>query len=130
MSKRILRIGIASKKFIHRRMLDIAKGAYRPAAEEPRVWFTSAEAMARVLSTKNMMLIEMIRDMRPASVTELADKVGRAKSNVLRSLKTLRQFDIVEFEDGRHGRKAPRVNYDGFRVSGQLGVPSSDKEAA
>lgn len=131
MSKRILRIGIASRKFIHRRMLDIAKGAHQPTAEEPKVWFTSAEAMARVFSTKNMMLIEIIRDLHPASVTELADKAGRTKSNVLRSLKTLAQFDIVEFEDGRQGRKAPRVNYDGFRVVvGRLGSTSGDKEAA
>jgi predicted transcriptional regulator len=43
--KRILHIGIAPREYIHRRMLDIAKGAVRRLPEEPRVWFTSAEAL-------------------------------------------------------------------------------------
>lgn len=120
-SKRILHIGIASREYIHERMLDIAKGARRPRPDEPRVWFTSAEALARVLSKKNMLLIEMIRHAEPASVTELAERVGRNKTNVLRSLKTLKHFEIVDFEEGRSGRKAPRLNYDDFRVDGHLG---------
>ena len=86
--KRILHIGIAPREYIHRRMLDIAKGAVRRLPDEPRVWFTSAEALARVLSKKNMILIETIRHSGPASVTELAERVGRNKTNVLRSLKS------------------------------------------
>lgn len=127
--KRILHIGIASREFIHKRMLDIAKGMRRQRADEPRVWFTSAEALARVLSKKNMLLIEMIRHAEPASVTELAERVGRKKTNVLRSLKTLKQFDIVDFEEGEGGRKAPRLNYDDFRVDGHLGSHLSGKAA-
>ncbi len=128
-SKRILHIGIASREHIHRRMLDIAKGVRRQRPDEPRVWFTSAEALARVLSKKNMLLIEMIRHAQPASVTELAARVCRDKTNVLRSLKTLKQFEIVDFEEGEGGRKAPRLNYDDFRVDGRLGGHLSGKAA-
>jgi predicted transcriptional regulator len=71
--KRILRIGIARRDHRHKRMLDIAKGARRQSPDEPRIWFTSAEALARVLSRKNMALIEVIRHAEPASVTELAE---------------------------------------------------------
>jgi predicted transcriptional regulator len=110
-------------------MLEIAKGARRHQEHEPRVWFTSAEALARVLSKNNMMLIEMIRHSDPESVTELAQRVGKAKTNVLRSLKTLKQYEIVDFEDGEGGRKAPRVNYDGFRIDGPFGTRSPDKAA-
>lgn len=117
MSKRILRIGIAPKEYIHARMLDIAKGVRRQGADEPRVWFTSTEALARVFSKKNMMLIEIIRHSEPESVTELAKRVGREKTNVLRSLKTLKEFDIVDFEEGEGNRKAPRVNYDDFLIA-------------
>lgn len=110
-------------------MLDIAKGARRQGSDEPCIWFTSAEALARVLSRKNMLLIEVIRRAEPASVTELAERVGRTKTNVLRSLKTLKQFDIVDFEDGEGGRKAPRLNYDDFRVDGRLGGDLKGKAA-
>jgi predicted transcriptional regulator len=123
-----LHIGIAPREYVHRRMLDIAKGARRRGPDEPRVWFTSAEALARVLSKKNMLLIEAIRSTGPASVTELAERVSRTKTNVLRSLKTLEQFGIVAFEAGEGGRKAPRLNYDDFRVDGTLGNPR-DKAA-
>jgi len=119
-SKRILHIGVAPRERIHGRMLDIAKGTRRGQPGDPRVWFTSWEALARVLSRKNMLLIEMIRDVEPQSVTELAKKVGRSKTNVLRSLKVLKEFEIVDFEEGEGGRKAPRLNYDDFRVESQL----------
>jgi len=116
MSKRILHIGIAPKEFIHRRMLDIAKGVCRQGRDEPRVWFTSTEALARVFSKKNMMLIEIIRHSQPESVTELAERVKSQKTNVLRSLKTLEEFDVIHFETGEGNRKAPRLNYDDIRI--------------
>lgn len=127
--KRVLHIGIAPREQIHQHLLDIASGARKLRAGEPRVWFTSAEALARVLSKKNLVLIEVIRQERPASVTELAQRVGRKKTNVLRSLKTLKQFEIVDFEDGEGGRKAPRVNYDDFRIDGRLGDTPRDRAA-
>ena len=121
MSNRILHIGIASRDEIHRRMLKIAKGERRHQPGEPKVWFTSAEALARVFSKKNMLLIEMIRHAEPSSVTELAERVGRTKTNVLRSLKTLQQYDVIDYEKGSGGRMAPRLRYDDFRVDGHLG---------
>ncbi len=75
-----------------------------------------------------MLLIEAIRHAAPASVTELAERGGRTKTNVLRSLRTLEQYGIVTFEVGEGGRKAPRLNYDDFRVDGTLGNPK-DKAA-
>lgn len=129
MSKRILHIGIAPRARIHKRMLDVAKGTQKQRPGDPRVWFTSWEALARVLSKKNMLLIEMIRDTEPESVTELAQKVGRTKTNVLRSLKILKEFEIVDFEEGEGGRKAPRLNYDDFRVESQIGARPPDRAA-
>ncbi len=115
MTKRILHIGIAPRDYIHKRMIRIAKGEVRQAPSDPRVWFTSFEVLARVLSNQNMMLIEILREKEPESVTELAKVVGREKTNVLRSLKVLEGFEIIEFEDGAGGRRAPRLKYDDFR---------------
>jgi predicted transcriptional regulator len=115
-TKRILRIGIASRDYIRGRMLAIAKGDLKPAATDPRVWFTSYEALARVFSKANIMLIEILREKSLGSVTELAKAVGKEKTNVLRSLRTLQEFEIVEFEEGEGGRKAPRLKYDDFQT--------------
>jgi len=112
MSKRILRIGIASRDEIRQRTIEIASGRRRRQPDEPRVWFTSIDAFARVLSGKSMLLLEMIRQSEPDSVSELAQRLGRQKPNVSRILKRLNEFGIVEFEIGKGGKKAPRVRYD------------------
>jgi len=114
MMRRTLHIGIASPQYVHQRMREIAKGGPK-GPNEPRVWFTSYEALARVFSRQNIMLIEILREFEPESVTELANKVGREKTNVLRSLKTLKEFDIVEFQEGEGGRKPPRLKYHAFQ---------------
>ncbi|KAB2912776.1 MAG: transcriptional regulator [Hyphomicrobiaceae bacterium] len=95
-------------------MLAIAKGEKKQLPNDPRVWFTSFEALARVFSRQNMMLIEILRQKDLESVTELANAVGRQKTNVLRSLKVLEEFEIIEFEEGEGGRRAPRLKYDDF----------------
>ncbi len=116
MNKRILRIGIASREYVHNRMLAIAKGDIKMQPNDPRVWFTSYEALARVFSKSNILLIEILRERHLESVTELAREVGKEKTNVLRSLKILEEFEIVEFEEGEGGRRAPRLKYDEFQT--------------
>src|SRR5262245_49730785 len=81
-TKRIVHIGIPSKDYMHKRMLAIAKGQIEQLAGDPRVWFTSWEALARVFSKQNMMLIEILREKDLESITALARAVGREKTNV------------------------------------------------
>jgi predicted transcriptional regulator len=114
-TNRILHIGIASKDYIHKRMLAIAKGKTKQLANDPRVWFTSWEALARVFSKQNMMLIEILREKDLDSITALAQAVGREKTNVARSLKVLEEFEIIEYREGEGGRRAPRLKYDDFQ---------------
>lgn len=114
MTTRTLNIGIASREFIHSRMTALAKGEIALKPDDPRIWFTSYEALARVFSRQNMMLIEILRQKDLESVTELAKEANREKTNVLRALKRLEEFEIVEFEGGKGGRRAPRLRYDQF----------------
>jgi predicted transcriptional regulator len=51
-----------------------ARGEYKPAPDEPKVWFTSMESLAQVLSSKNALLLELIRCAQPASIKELAER--------------------------------------------------------
>ena len=61
------------------------------------------------------MRTQRLREKDVASVTEFAKEIGREKTNVLRSLKILEGFEIIEYEEGVGGRKAPRLKYDDFQ---------------
>jgi predicted transcriptional regulator len=63
-----LKIGIATFEQIKERSLASARGEYKPAKNEPRVWFTSIESLDQVLSTKNKLLLEIIDETKPESV--------------------------------------------------------------
>lgn len=49
-------IGIMPEEQIRKRMLAIAKGEHTPTAGEPKIWFTSVNAVAQALSSENIVL--------------------------------------------------------------------------
>ena len=111
-----LKVGIASVEQYRARTMAIARGEYVPASNEPKVWFQSLETLAQVLSVKNRALLAVIAETNPASLNELAEKTGRAKSNLSRTLKTMESYDLIHFEKGRGREIAPRVNYSGVAL--------------
>jgi len=125
MTKPILRIGIAPRDYIKRRSIEIASGKRHRNPNEPKIWFTSLDAIGRVLSEKNMLLLEVIRNSEPRSLTELAKAVGAAKSNMSRTLNKLEEFGLIVFEPQDGGRVAPRVVYDSVAVDIQLHRPKA-----
>ena len=68
-----LKIGIAGYDQMKARTMAIARGERTPAKDEPKVWFTSIESFARLLSEHNRDLRELIARERPRSLTELAE---------------------------------------------------------
>ncbi len=62
-----LKIGIASYEDMKARTMAIARGRLKPKAHEPKVWFTSTESFAKVLSNKNRALLAVIAATHPAS---------------------------------------------------------------
>ncbi len=59
------------------------------------VWFDSLKSAANILSVENRQLMEIIRSRKPKTVTELAGLTDRAVSNVSRTLKTLREHNLI-----------------------------------
>jgi predicted transcriptional regulator len=94
-------IGILPQEQIRKRMLAIAKGEYKPARSEPKVWFTSMKSLAEVLSDQNRALLKLIAENEPASLAELAELSGRQSSNLSRTLKTLSTYGFVELKKDR-----------------------------
>lgn len=61
-----LEIGITGYDQMKARTLAIARGEHTTAKGEPKVWFTSIESFANVLSQHNRHLLELIAREKPA----------------------------------------------------------------
>lgn len=111
-----LKIGIASAADYKARTMAIARGELKPTAQSPKVWFTSIESVAKVLSDRNRELLRVIAKEKPESLQELVDRTGRAKSNLSRTLKTMERYGLVRMEKRPNRALAPRTTYDDIRL--------------
>jgi len=124
-----MKIGIASYEQMKARTIAIARGEHRTVPGEPKVWFTSIESVAKVLSAGNRELLKIIASQRPGSIDELAKLTGRKKSNLSRTLKTMEGYGIVRLDRGERGRIAPSVTHDHFIVDLSLNTGTLQKAA-
>ncbi|MBZ8727354.1 transcriptional regulator [Escherichia coli] len=92
------RIGIIPEKVLRQRMLDIAKGKLKPEPDEPRVWFSSLNALGQALSNENIALLRIMDAEKPQTMTELASLSGRQLSNLSATLKMLSRYSFVSLE--------------------------------
>jgi predicted transcriptional regulator len=116
-----LKVGIASREAYRKRTMDIARGKYVPGRNEPKVWFDSLGTLSQVLSDQNRNLLKLILETQPGSLQELAERSGRATSNLSRTLKMMERYGLVRFERGENRRLAPRVNYSGVELELSFG---------
>ena len=108
---KVLKVGIASYEEMKSRTMAIARGEIKPLGGEPKVWFTSAESFAKVLSERNRALLNVIADSAPGTLTQLAELTGRRKSNLSRTLKTMERYGFVVLKKGARGTVTPKVPY-------------------
>ena len=106
-----LHIGIAPYEEMKARTMAIARGELKSGPDEPKLWFASIESLARILSDKNRLLLDLIIERQPGSIAELELLSGRAKSNLSRTLKSMERFGLVELRKGNGGTVQPRVPY-------------------
>lgn len=107
----ILKVGIASAESMIARTMAIAKGELTPAADEPKVWFTSPESFAKVLSNRNRALLGVIAETHPESIQDLAAQTGRKASNLSRTLRTMERYGLVKLHRNTRGQVRPEVSY-------------------
>jgi predicted transcriptional regulator len=120
-----LKVGIASYEEMKARTMAVARGKRRVAPGGPKVWFTSTESFAKVLSAGNRELLRVIAERAPGSLDELARITGKAKSNLSRTLRTMEGYGLIRLERGERGRIRPQVLYD--RVALDLPLALSRK---
>ena len=73
-----LRIGIASMADMKARTMAVARGELKPGPDEPKLWFTSIESLARVLSERDASHVLALLENPPAAPDRLvrAAKAG------------------------------------------------------
>jgi predicted transcriptional regulator len=114
--KQTLKVGIAGYEAMKARTMAIARGELKQGKDDPTVWFTSLESLAKVLSVRNQALLELIAARKPESLTELEQLSGRAKSNLSRTLRTMERYGLVRLETGKNRKLAPRVEYSRIQL--------------
>ena len=100
---------IQSMKQLKAEMLEVAKGKRSPPADAGAMSFDSVEAVMRLLTPDNRQLLAVIENSKPASVADLARLVGRAESNVSRTLSRLVAGGFVRLKPGTGKVKVPEV---------------------
>ena len=122
-----LKIGIMSYEDMKAYTTAIAKGDHKRKPGDPKIWFTSVESFARILSERNRELLSLIAEARPDSLQELEELSGRRVSNLSRTLKKMEQYGIVTLKRGKQGRITPRFPYSGFQLS--MPLPATARES-
>lgn len=116
-----LKVGIASAEEMKARTMAIARGELKPRANDPKMWFTSPESFAKILSNKNRALLNVIAATRPESLQDLAARTGRKAGNLSRTLRTMERYGFVKLHRGERGRIRPEVPYREISLTVALG---------
>ena len=114
-------VGIASYDDMKARSMAIAKGEYLPKRGEPKVWFTSLESFAKVLSKRNVELLQIITEHQPVGYKQLEALSGRKIPSLSRTLKTMERYGLVRLDKGPDRKIIPHALYTDV----ELKIPSS-----
>ncbi|RBI58645.1 transcriptional regulator [halophilic archaeon] len=84
---------------------------------QPVLNFGSYAELSRLLSPKNLELLEAIAEHAPESIRAAAELVDRDYKQVHRNLSELEDIGVITFEGGGSGQaKKPTLAYDGLEI--------------
>ena len=92
---------------------------------QPVLNFGSYAELSRLLSQKNLELLDAVFEHEPESIREAAELVNRDYKQVHRNLSELEDIGVIEFEGGGSGQaKKPVLAYDGLEID----IPFADSD--
>ncbi|QGN07489.1 transcriptional regulator [Halorhabdus sp. CBA1104] len=98
---------------------------------QPVLNFGSYAELGRLLSPKNLELLETISEHDPESISETAELVDRDYKQVHRNLSELEDIGVIEFDGGGAGQaKQPLLAYDGLEIDIPFAGSSANVDAA
>lgn len=118
-----IRVGIASLDQMRDRTLSIARGEWARDEDEPKVWFTSIDALARIFSERSMLLLEMIRNSEPLSVKDLAARTAREEAELVHELHVFERVGLLDIKEDEEGfiQEFKRTPFNKIRAEAEVG---------
>jgi predicted transcriptional regulator len=114
-----------------RRRIEAAEEGVELDDVQPVLNFSSYAELSRLLSPKNLELLEAIAEREPESISRAAEIVGRDYKQVHRNLSELEDVGVIEFEGGGSGRpKKPVLAYDGLEIDIPFADSAGDTDTA
>ena len=115
-----VKIGIKSLKEMLQDFVKTGEAIERgeKVKKEVGIYFESAEALRKALTTKRLELIRLIKKHHPQNLHELARLAGRDVKNISQDVELLRNLGLVSTKKEKNGRKAvsPDVDYDAIEL--------------
>lgn len=96
-------------------MRAVARGEKKAPADAARPSFNSVEALMRLLTPQNRMLLAIIRDRHPESIAALSKLTGRKAPNLTRTLSKLEAAGFVQMKSVDN-RRMPVANIKKLRI--------------
>ncbi len=86
--------------------------------EPGKIVARTAEDIGKILTRERLRLLQIIREKRPESISELARMLKRKESNVHNDLTFLEGIGLLELKEGKnHVKKVPVVDYDALHIT-------------
>jgi len=109
------RFKIQGHASLREEMKAVARGERLAPKDAGGITFDSVEALLRLLTPQNRVLLSIIRDKKPQSIAELAELTGRAQSNLTRTLGKLAAIGFVRMSSVDR-RKVPTATIHSLRI--------------
>jgi predicted transcriptional regulator len=90
--------------------------------QKPNIVARAPEDIAKILTNERIRLLQVIREKKPESISELIRLLDRSQSNVSNDVKYLEEIGLLELEEkkGPILHKKPIVDYDVVRITVDL----------
>jgi predicted transcriptional regulator len=86
--------------------------------EHHKIVVRTAEDIGKILTRERLRLLQIIREKKPESISELARILKRKESNVHNDLTFFEGIGLLELKEGKnHVRKVPVVDYDALHIT-------------
>lgn len=122
-------IGIMPESEFRARVMAIVKKEYVPQENEPKIWFSSLNAIAQILSPENLQLLDLMDREKPESLSQLAELSGRAVSNLSNTISVLEKHGFVKKVKGKNCTK-PVALFTEFDIRTEHFPPRKERAAA
>jgi predicted transcriptional regulator len=89
---------------------------------KPKIIARTPDDVSKILTNERIRLLQVIREKKPESISELARLLNRSQSNVSNDVNYLEGIGLLELEDKKDPlmHKKPVVNYDAVRITVDL----------